>query len=83
MNRLERLKRSLFVATIMYRKEIRKKLLKIIIIFNFVLFFFAVINNMPSMVLFILNMYYLYNYLKSEYPEEGLKQKDRYKGMNE
>jgi len=83
MNRLEQLKRSLFVATIMYRKEIRKKLLKIIILLNFVLFFTSVMNNMPSMVLFILNMYYLYNYLKKEYPEEGFKKKDRFKGMDQ
>lgn len=83
MNRLEKLKRSLFVATIMYRKEIRKKLLKIVILLNFVLFFISIMNNMPSMILFVLNMFYLYNYLTKEYPEEGFKKKDRYEGIIE
>ena len=82
MSRLEELKKSLFVGTIMYRKEIRKKILKVIVLLNCVLFFYAVFNNMPSMVLYILNMYYLYNYLTKEYPEEGFKIKDRFKGMD-
>lgn len=82
MTRLEELKKSLFVGKIMYRYEIRKKLLKIVVLLNCVLFFFSVMNNMPSMVLYILNMYYLYNYLTKEYPEEGFKIKDRFKGMD-
>jgi len=82
MSRFEELKRSLFVGTVMYRKEIRKKLLKIIVVLNGVLFFIAVMNNQPSMVLFILNMYYLFNYMKNEYPESTLKSKDRYKDMD-
>ena len=81
MNRLERLKKSLFVGSIMYRKEIRKKMLKIIILLNGVLFFISLMNNMPSMVLFVLNMFYLYKYMKSEYPDAGIKKKERYKGI--
>lgn len=81
MNRLEKLKRSLFVASIMYRKEIRKKLLKILIILNGVLLFTSIMNNLPSMVLFLLNMFYLYKYLKIEYPDKGIKKKERYKGI--
>ena len=81
MNKLEELKRSLFVGTVMYRREIRKKLLKIIVVLNGVLFFIAIMNNQPSMVLFLLNMYYLFNYMKSEYPESKLKTKDRFEGM--
>lgn len=81
MNRLEKLKRSLFVGSIMYRKEIRKKLLKIIILLNGVLFFISLMNNMPSMVLFVLNMFYLYKYMKSEYLDVGIKKKDRYNGI--
>ena len=81
MSRFEELKRSLFVGTVMYRKEIRKKLLKIIVVLNGVLFFIAIMNNQPSMILFLLNMYYLFNYMKSEYPETTLKSKDRYDGM--
>lgn len=81
MNRLEKLKRCWFVVNVMYRKEIRKKLLKIVVLLNGILLFVSILDNMPSMVLFMLNMYYLYNYLKSEYPEEGLKIKDRYEGI--
>ncbi|MBA7490191.1 hypothetical protein ES702_00726 [subsurface metagenome] len=83
MNKLEKLKRCWFVVNIVYRKEIRKKLLKVLIVFNGILLFMSILNNMPSMVLFLLNMYYLYNYLKYEYPEEGLKIKDRFKGMDQ
>lgn len=82
MNKFEELKRSLFVGTVMYRKEIRKKLLKIIVVLNGVLFFIAIMNNQPSMILFLLNMYYLFNYMKSEYPETTLKSKDRFKDLD-
>jgi len=83
MNRFEQLKRSYFVAAIMYRKEIRKKVLKILILLNGVLFLTSIVNNMPSMVLFILNMYYLIKYMHDEYPESKFRLKDRYKGMKE
>jgi len=48
---------------------------------NFLFFVMSVGQNVISMFIFILNMHYLYNYLKNEYPDEGLKLKDRFKDM--
>ena len=72
------LKNSLTIGFIAYRVEIRKFVLKILLVVNMVMFILAFLGNMPSMLLYILNMYYLYNYMKGEYPDTKLKVKDRY-----
>ena len=81
MNRLEGLKRTISVALVLYRKDIRKKMIKLMIFLNFLFFIMSVGQNIISMFIFILNMHYLYNYLKKEYPEENIKGKDRFKDM--
>jgi len=81
MNRLEGLKRTISVALVLYREDIRKKMIKLMIFLNFLFFIMSVGQNIVSMFIFILNMHYLYNYLKKEYPEESIKVKDRFKGM--
>jgi len=81
MNIFESLKRALSVFVVLYRVEIRRKLIKVMILLNFLFFVMSVGQNVISMFIFILNMHYLYNYLKSEYPDEGLKVKDRFKDM--
>ena len=75
---MNELKKSLTIAFIAYRKEIRKFVLKFLLVVNMVMFLIAFMNNMPSMVLYILNMYYLYNYMKEQYPDKSVKMKDRY-----
>ena len=81
MNSIKALKRSLSVFVVLYRQEIRKKLIKLMILMNFAFFIMSIGQNVISVFVFLLNMHYLYNYLKSEYPEEGLKLKDRFKGI--
>jgi len=81
MNIIEDLKRALTVFIVLYRVEIRRKLIKVMILLNFLFFVMSVGQNVISMFIFILNMHYLYNYLKSEYPDEGFKVKDRFKDM--
>jgi len=81
MNIFESVKRALSVFVVLYRVEIRRKLIKVMILLNFLFFVMSVGQNVISMFIFILNMHYLYNYLKSEYPDEGLKTKDRFKDM--
>jgi len=77
----ESLKRALSVYVVLYRVEIRRKLLKVMILLNFIFFIMSVGQNVVSMFIFILNMHYLNNYLQKEYPDEGLKIKDRFKDM--
>ena len=81
MNIIESVKRTLSVFVVLYRVEIRRKLIKVMILLNFLFFVMSVGQNVISMFIFILNMHYLYNYLKSEYPDESLKVKDRFKDM--
>lgn len=81
MNIIEDLKRTLAVVIVLYRVEIRRKLIKVMILLNFLFFVMSVGQNVVSMFIFILNMHYLYNYLKSEYPDEGFKMKDRFKDL--
>lgn len=72
------LKKSLTIGFIAYRIEIRKFVLKFLLVVNMVMFILAFLNNMPSMLLYILNIYYLYKYMKEQYPDTKLKAKDRY-----
>jgi len=72
------LKNSLTIGFIAYRKEIRKFVLKFLLVVNMIMFLIAFLDNMPSMLLYILNMYYLYNYMKEQYPDTKMKVKDRY-----
>ena len=76
--RLNDLKSSLTIGFIAYRIAIRKFVLKFLLVVNMVMFLLAFLDNMPSMLLYILNMYYLYKYMKEQYPEKGVKVKDRY-----
>jgi len=75
---MNELKKSLTIAFIAYRKEIRKFVLKFLLVVNMIMFLIAFLDNMPSMLLYILNMYYLYNYMKEQYPDTKMKVKDRY-----
>lgn len=79
--RFEKFKSTALVGYIAYWKKIRKGILKLIVIINAVLFMLALWNNIPSMVLYLFNMHFLYKYYIKEYPEEGLKRKDRFKGI--
>ena len=73
------LKNSLTIGFIAYRVEIRKFVLKFLLVVNMIMFILAFLGNMPSMLLYILNMYYLYNYMKQQYPvAKKTKIKDRY-----
>ena len=81
MNILEDFKKMLAVLVVLYRVEIRRKLLKVMILLNFIFFVMSVGQNVVSMFIFILNMHYLNNYLQKEYPDEGLKIKDRFKDV--
>ena len=81
MNILIDFKKMLAVLVVLYRVEIRRKLLKVMILLNFIFFVMSVGQNVVSMFIFILNMHYLNNYLQKEYPDEGLKIKDRFKDM--
>lgn len=81
MNVIEVLKRSLSIFIILYRKEIRKKMIKIMILLNFIFFIMSIGQNIISVCIYLINMHYLYNYLKKEYPEEAFKIKDRYKDV--
>ena len=76
--RMNDLKNSLTIGFIAYRIEIRRFVLKFLLVVNMVMFILAFLGNMPSMLLYILNMYYLYKYMKEQYPDTGLKVKDRY-----
>ena len=73
------LKNSLTIGFIAYRVEIRKFVLKFLLVVNMIMFLIAFLDNMPSMLLYILNMYYLYNYMKEQYPDTKMKVKDRYR----
>lgn len=77
-SRASRLKHILSIGMLAYRKSIRKGLLKVVLVMNLVLFILAFLNNMPSMALYIINMYYINKFMQSEYPETKLKRKDRY-----
>ena len=77
-NRLTKLKRILPIGIIAYRKEIRKFVLKVLLVLNMVMFLIAFLDNMPSMVLFMLNVFYLYQFMKNQYPESKVKMKERY-----
>jgi len=81
MNWVEALKRSLSVFVVLYKEGIRKKLIKIMIFLNFVFFIMSIGQNIISLGIYMINMHYLYNYLKMQYPEEGLKAKDRYEDL--
>ena len=83
MNILEDVKKTLAVIVVLYRVEIRRKLIKVMILLNFIFFVMSVGQNVVSMFIFILNMHYLNNYLLKEYPDEGFKVKDRFKDMIE
>ncbi len=76
--RLNKLKNILNISIIAYRGEIRKFILKILLIVNMIMFILAFLNNMPSMILYLLNIFYLYNYMKDQYPDTKLKARDRY-----
>jgi hypothetical protein len=76
--RYDELKRVLIIGFIAYRKTLRKYILKLVLIANMVLFILALANNMPSMMLYLVNIYYLYKYMLDQYPEASLKRKDRY-----
>ena len=75
---MNELKNSLTIGFIAYRIEIRKFVLKFLLVVNMIMFILAFLNNMPSMLLYILNIYYLYKYMKEQYPDTKLKEKDRY-----
>lgn len=75
LNRLERLSNIWLVA---YRKDIRRFILKVLLVLNMVMFIIAFLDNMPSMILFIFNVFYLYKYMKDQYPESKVKMKDRF-----
>ena len=76
--RLNRLLKILPIFSLAYRRDIKKWFLKLVLILNVFLFMFALLNNMPSMLLFLCNIYFLYKYLLGKYPEESLKKSDRY-----
>jgi hypothetical protein len=75
------LKRSLDIGYIAYRREIRKAILKLCLMLNMVLFIMALVDNMPSFVLYLINMHFLYKYMLDQYPESKIKIKDRYKDV--
>ena len=77
-NRLDRLKRILPIGIIAYRKEIRKFILKVLLMLNMIMFIIAFLDNMPSMVLYLLNVFYLYQFMKNQYPVIKVKEKERY-----
>lgn len=76
--RLNRLDRIVNIGMVAYRKEIRKFILKILLMLNMIMFLIAFLDNLPSMILFMLNVFYLYKYMKNQYPEPKIKMKERY-----
>ena len=76
--RLNRLDRIVNIGMVAYRKEIRKFILKILLMLNMIMFLIAFLDNLPSMILFMLNVFYLYKYMKNQYPESKIKMKERY-----
>ena len=81
MNVIVDLKKALAVIVVLYRVEIRRKMIKVMILLNFMFFIMSVGQNVVSMFIFVLNMHYLNNYLQKEYPDEGFKIKDRFKDL--
>ena len=81
MNVIVDLKKALAVIVVLYRVEIRRKMIKVMILLNFMFFIMSVGQNVVSMFIFVLNMHYLNNYLQKEYPDEGFKVKDRFKDL--
>jgi hypothetical protein len=78
--RLEDAKSTARIWYIMRWGKLRRRFIKLLLILNVLLFFMSLVNNQPSMVLFLFNTYYLYKYYLDQYPEERLKQRDRFEG---
>lgn len=77
--RFTELKRILNIGIIAYRGEIRKFILKGLLVLNMIMFIIAFLDNMPSMILYMLNVFYLYKYMRNQYPVNGIKMKERYR----
>lgn len=77
----DRMKTTFTIGFIAYRIELRKLFIKLIILLNAGLCILSVWNNMPSMVIFFINVIYLLKYYHIEYPETGIKKKDRFKDL--
>lgn len=76
--RLSELKRSLTVGIIAYRDDIKKAILKLALIANMIMFILSLLNNMPSMLLYLANVHFLYKFMIEHYPETKLRRKDRF-----
>jgi hypothetical protein len=77
--RISKLKHTISIAYVAYHDGIRKFTLRALIILNFILFCSAFLSNMPSMVVYALNIFYIYKFMIEKYPEISLKRKDRYR----
>ena len=77
----ERMKNRYSIGFIAYRRELRKLFIKCIVILNAGLCIYSVWYNMPSMIIFFINVVYILKYYRIEYPETSIKKKDRFKDL--
>lgn len=77
--RINKLKSSLLVAYVAYHNKIKKFMLRVVILVNFIFFVYSAYLNSMLFLVYVLNLYYCNRYYIKLYGKDKVSSSKRYK----